>query len=282
MIPQLLSNVSKPSALLLIQLLRQADATALQEALLSLADGLPLQTKEALAAKLLADQEPEATYRVLEGLWGADSGERAAELALSLEPEQQKMALTELIASADGPLRAAAAAELRAGRSMDAATQLPLLDGAADGDAAHGDVAPLELSTLVDAFALAARRVQTTPQPPPAADDVASGVSFKKKPTGLDSPAGVGAKRRMSTARRGSISAGAVQAQEAAAAAQPLQLSHLPHVWAAQLAQAGGGKKYQGEVWPLPKLLTLIAQLYHDKVADEEKEEKSGAPRTSW
>ena len=53
----------------------------------------------------------------------------------------------------------------------------------------------------------------------------------------------------------------------------------LPALWAQLL---GRGKSLTADVWPLPRLLGTIAQLYHDRIEAEAEVERGGHERTPW
>ena len=149
---------------------------------------------------------------------------------------------------------------LSPGGTADAETQLPTEQG--EGGGLEGELLPLEEELFCDRLHLAMLGDERGKPP---------GSPSKDAPSRKGSTAG----RKGSTAtkgRKGSLSPTNL-------ADLPLPLQTLPAPWAVLLARS---KKLLPDVWPLPRLLQTIAQIYYDKLEAEDVEENDAVEITPW
>ena len=297
LIRKLIHSNTRPAT----QLLRQADGTHLAEVLGSFSDALPMGARIHLFAKLLVglgDEERERAFSRLGETWDADAPRNASELVLALQAEERIDAVARVMQAPS--IDATAWARLLALVGVpkaDATTQLPV-DSTGGGDGSCGPLLPFEQHVLSEKLMIDAFREKTTLQVAP------DGEVRPDQLTGGRNKGGGGKQRRGSVAtpaaataaaatssgvgsggaapRRGSImtsSPASMDNLSKEAAQAPLPVRTLPALWAQLL---GRGKSLTADVWPLPRLLGAIAQLYHDRIEAEAEEERDGHERTPW
>lgn len=167
MIPQLFHTITRPSALLITQLLGMVQGQHLADVLSSFADVIPMGARFRLFSKLLEGLEEEDRGRAFAKLiesWGDKNWLRAAQLLLTMEAEPRVACIAEVLAPANLPTPASLMDEedhfvlldLLTPETADASTQLPVEHG--EGDVFGGDLLPLEEELLLERLHIATSR----------------------------------------------------------------------------------------------------------------------------
>ena len=303
MLPQLFRTITKPSALLITQLLNTVEGHHLADVLGKFADALPLSARCNLFAQLptgpgLDEEERGSIFASLSESWGDKDWLRAAQLLMTMGAAARIACISEVLAPHHLPTPSAhidaaqrlALLELLKPETAEAVTQLPVEHGEGGGDG--GELLPLEEELLMERLQMATFQERSAATPRRASGNVlltamSSGRGTPTKPRRGSAVVGGGASRKSDDASSDTSTGPTpkgIRRQKMVSSSQdlahpPLPMRTLPVVWASLLARS---KKLVPDVWPLPRLLSTIAQIYFDKIEAEEAEEKEGIETTPW